>query len=111
MADQSALPTGLGVWCPSSPSFYTAGPLRRGSSCTRLMGSYRRNCLPGRENFATGDRFKAVGVIGIAGNTDRIEGDQPFLSAASLVSSGGKSINSHLVWRRADASTKARKPR
>jgi hypothetical protein len=65
--------------------------------------------LPDRENLATGDWFKVVGVIGIAGN--RIEGDQPLLSAASLVSSGGKTVNWHLVWRRADASTKARKPR
>jgi hypothetical protein len=67
--------------------------------------------LPDRENFATGDWFKAVGVIGIAGNIDRIEGDQPFLTAASLASSGGKTVNSHLVWRRADASAKAWKPR
>jgi hypothetical protein len=67
--------------------------------------------LPDRENFATGDWFKAVGVIGIPSNTDRVEGDQPFLSAASLVSSAGKTVNSHLVWRRADASSKARNPR
>jgi hypothetical protein len=60
--------------------------------------------LPDRENFATGDWF--VGVIGIAGNTDRI-----VPSAASLESSGGKTVNLHLVWRRADASTKARKAR
>jgi hypothetical protein len=35
----------------------------------------------------------------------RIEGDQLFLSTASPISSGGKTVNSHLAWRRADAST------
>jgi len=67
--------------------------------------------LPDRETFTSGDWFKAVDVIGIAGNTDPIEGDQLFLSTTSLISSGGKTVNSHLVWRRADASTMARKLR
>jgi len=35
----------------------------------------------------------------------RIEGDQLFLSTANPISSGGKTVNSHLAWRRADAST------
>jgi len=34
-----------------------------------------------------------------------IEGDQLFLSTASPISSAGKIVNSHLAWRRADAST------
>lgn len=39
----------------------------------------------------------------------RIEGDQLFLSTASPISSAGKTVNSHLAWRRADASTMALK--
>lgn len=39
----------------------------------------------------------------------RIEGDHLFLSTASPISSGGKIVNSHLEWRRADASTMALK--
>jgi hypothetical protein len=39
----------------------------------------------------------------------RIEGDQLSLSTASPISSAGKTVNSHLVWRRADASTIALK--
>lgn len=35
----------------------------------------------------------------------RIEGDHLFLSTASPISSGGKTVNSHLAWRRADVST------
>jgi hypothetical protein len=35
----------------------------------------------------------------------RIERNQLFLSTASPMSSGGKTVNSHLAWRRADAST------
>ena len=35
----------------------------------------------------------------------RIEGDQLFLSTANPISSGGKTVNSYLAWRRADAST------
>jgi NAD(P)-dependent dehydrogenase (short-subunit alcohol dehydrogenase family) len=35
----------------------------------------------------------------------RIEGDRLFLSTAQPISSSGKTVNSHLVWRHADAST------
>ena len=35
----------------------------------------------------------------------RIEGDRLFLSTAQPISSSGKTVNSHLAWRRADAST------
>jgi len=35
----------------------------------------------------------------------RIDGDQLCLSTASPISSGGKIVNSHVAWRRADAST------
>ena len=35
----------------------------------------------------------------------RIEGDRLFLSSASPISSGGKTVISHLEWRRADASS------
>lgn len=35
----------------------------------------------------------------------RIDGDRLFLSTASPISSGGKTVNSYLEWRRADAST------
>jgi hypothetical protein len=35
----------------------------------------------------------------------RIEGNRLFLSTASPISSGGKTVNSHLEWRRADASS------
>jgi hypothetical protein len=39
----------------------------------------------------------------------RIEGDQLFLTTASPISSAGKTVNSHLAWRRADAATIALK--
>jgi hypothetical protein len=39
----------------------------------------------------------------------RIEGDLLFLSTASPISSAGKTVHSHLVWRRAEASTIALK--
>ena len=39
----------------------------------------------------------------------RIEGDQLFLSTASPISSSGKTVNSHLAWRRAGASNIALK--
>jgi hypothetical protein len=39
----------------------------------------------------------------------RIEGDHLFLSTASPISSGGKIVNSHLEWRRANVSTMAPK--
>lgn len=39
----------------------------------------------------------------------RIEGDRLFLSSASPISSGGKTVVSYLQWQRADASTMALK--
>jgi hypothetical protein len=39
----------------------------------------------------------------------RIEGDHLFLSTASPISSGGKIVNSHLEWRRANLSAMAPK--
>ena len=39
----------------------------------------------------------------------RIQGDRLFLTTASPISSGGKTVNSHLEWRRADASSIALK--